>query len=173
MLPEHIGSTHKPGSLPEERDIPDKARCDDQIPDEKGQTGGVDNDKDAMKICKENITEENAEFALKDINEFKGDADVVIQNPPFGTKTKHADREFLEKALTRQLTNDEVTARLTQQLHAYEKKYNMRSEIFYKLIVGTPLEDQPDFIDWSMCYRTYFRLLSSKFSLDEVLTDVS
>jgi len=34
-----------------------------------------------------------------EINLFEGSADVVIQNPPFGTKTIHADRDFLIKAM--------------------------------------------------------------------------
>ena len=42
----------------------------------------------------------------KDINEInipyfvQIKADVVIQNPPFGTKEKHIDKQFLEKAFT-------------------------------------------------------------------------
>lgn len=62
----------------------------------------VDNDKDALNVCKENIQklgiEKNSELIFLDVNDFNKTVDVVIQNPPFGTKTKHADREFLEKA---------------------------------------------------------------------------
>jgi hypothetical protein len=64
-------------------------------------------------------------------------------------------------------------AKLSQQLHEYEEKYNLRSEIFYKLIVGTPAEDTPDFIAWAMCYRSYFRSLQSKFSIEEITTGVA
>ena len=45
--------------------------------------------------------------------------------------------------------------------------------IFYKLIVGTPAEDTPDFIGWAMCYRSYFRTLQSKFSIEEISTGVA
>ncbi|HXF03942.1 MAG TPA: hypothetical protein VNM72_00825 [Blastocatellia bacterium] len=67
------------------------------------------------------------------------------------------------------LPTDHALQELTERLHYYEKRYNMRSEVFYKLIVGTPAEDHPDFLSWAMCYRSYFRLLKTKFSLEEVL----
>jgi putative methylase len=35
-----------------------------------------------------------------DIQEFNDPVDIVIQNPPFGTREKHADREFLVKAIS-------------------------------------------------------------------------
>ncbi|MDZ7361471.1 MAG: hypothetical protein ONB46_12220 [candidate division KSB1 bacterium] len=48
----------------------------------------------------------------------------------------------------------------------------MRSEIFFKLIVGTPLEDQDDFIDWVMCYREYLQIFQSQFSPESIAADV-
>jgi len=44
------------------------------------------------------------------------------------------------------LSSNQALTQLTEQLHAYEKRYNLRSEVFYWLIVGTPAEDQPGFI---------------------------
>jgi len=79
---------------------------------------------------------------------------------------KMSREEFAQKVDDVQLAMDELAARLTQQLHEYETKYNLRSEIFYKLIVGTPAEDNPDFIAWAMCYRSYFRTLQSRISID-------
>ena len=66
----------------------------------------VEKDEAAMKACMQNfelIHGENpfrgeADFILSDIKEFSQKVDVVVENPPFGTKEKHADREFLEKA---------------------------------------------------------------------------
>ena len=62
----------------------------------------VDSDKTALRICRENLEklgiEKNAEIVLSDVTKFNIKVSTVIQNPPFGTKTKHADREFLEKA---------------------------------------------------------------------------
>ena len=39
-------------------------------------------------------------FIEKDVKSVKIHADTVIQNPPFGTKEKHADKRFLEKAFS-------------------------------------------------------------------------
>ncbi len=62
----------------------------------------VDNDPDAINIAEENLgllkLKGKAVMEVADIKDFKTKADIVIQNPPFGTKEKHADREFLEKA---------------------------------------------------------------------------
>jgi hypothetical protein len=84
-----------------------------------------------------------------------------------GNSGKMSREEFAERVSNLQLAADEVVARLTRQLHEYESKYNLRSEIFYKLIVGTPAEDNPDFIAWAMCYRSYFRTLQSRISIEE------
>ena len=78
--------------------------------------------------------------------------------------------QFLEKVSNLELSADKAIAKLSDQLQEYEKKYNLRSEIFYKLIVGTPAEGSPDFIAWAMCYRSYFRTLQSKLSIEEITT---
>ena len=76
--------------------------------------------------------------------------------------------EFVEKMSKLELSEDRAVSELTETLQEYERKYKLRSEIFYRLIVGTPAEDTPDFISWAMCYRSYFRVMQSKFSLEEV-----
>ena len=58
----------------------------------------VDTDKDALVIAKENVKDKRGVFVESDIKDFKKRVDVVIMNPPFGTKVKHIDREFLLKA---------------------------------------------------------------------------
>ncbi|MBI2580679.1 50S ribosomal protein L11 methyltransferase [Candidatus Woesearchaeota archaeon] len=63
----------------------------------------VDSDEEAIGICRRNIAsagveDEKAIILAADISEFNEKADTVVQNPPFGTKAKHADREFLIKA---------------------------------------------------------------------------
>ena len=70
---------------------------------------------------------------------------------------------FIQQVTRGKLSADKVLTKLTEELYRYEKKYNMRSEVFYNLIVGTPAEDCPDFINWATCYRSYFRTLQSKF----------
>lgn len=65
----------------------------------------IDKDHEIMLICQQNyerIKEEyeigQAEFITHDFSVFDGEADIVVQNPPFGTKQEHADKKFLEKA---------------------------------------------------------------------------
>ena len=69
----------------------------------------VDIDEAALSVLEENLSgldidKIRYEIIHIDINEFtmsnpgNAKADVVIQNPPFGTKKEHADKLFLEKA---------------------------------------------------------------------------
>jgi putative methylase len=63
----------------------------------------VEKDEDALQICKENlktfeIEPEYYTFHNQDISLFNHRIDLVLQNPPFGTKDEHADRAFLIKA---------------------------------------------------------------------------
>ncbi len=68
----------------------------------------VDTDSKVLDTAEENlqiILTENMpvkgsiKFVPSDIKEFSGKCDTVIQNPPFGIQTEHADKTFLEKAL--------------------------------------------------------------------------
>ncbi|MBI2575452.1 50S ribosomal protein L11 methyltransferase [Candidatus Woesearchaeota archaeon] len=66
----------------------------------------IDNDEAAISIAAANLNKirgickfsGKAELLCSDIGEFSKKADVVFQNPPFGTKARHADREFLLRA---------------------------------------------------------------------------
>ncbi len=65
----------------------------------------VDINKDAIEISKRNYTAVAGNFEIgeavfvnKSIEEFNEAVDVVVENPPFGTKKKHIDKVFLEKA---------------------------------------------------------------------------
>ncbi len=58
----------------------------------------VESDKDALDIARENVKSRTCTFINSDVKEFDKKVDTVIQNPPYGTKDKHADREFLVKA---------------------------------------------------------------------------
>ena len=68
----------------------------------------VDFDEKALETAKNNLSKlksegyklGKADFVCKDIEKLEGaKAEVVIQNPPFGTKIKHIDAVFLKKAL--------------------------------------------------------------------------
>ena len=62
----------------------------------------VESESSAMEICKENVekvqSESSADFVVGDVKDFDKKVDVVVMNPPFGTKSEHADRVFLDKA---------------------------------------------------------------------------
>ena len=64
----------------------------------------VDSDERALEIAKTNISKVESEsskavFLNEDIGRLNLHADTVVQNPPFGTKVRHNDTFFLEKAL--------------------------------------------------------------------------
>ena len=78
----------------------------------KGVTG-VDIDPAAVEAARENARrlgiKDNIEWVNSDIEAIRGTFDTALMNPPFGTRTRHADRKFLLKALT--------TAETTYSLH--------------------------------------------------------
>jgi putative methylase len=81
----------------------------------------VDKDQKAVNVAIENynnVKEEyeigEAEFIVEDITMFDEQVDIVVQNPPFGTKEKHADKKFLEKAFS--------VAPLVYSFHKYSTK---------------------------------------------------
>ena len=81
----------------------------------------VDMDESAMKLCMENyetVKKEyevgEAEFIINDISLFDEEVDITVQNPPFGTKTEHADKKFLEKAFS--------VSKIVYSMHKYSTK---------------------------------------------------
>lgn len=65
----------------------------------------VDIDPDALKTLEENLTSAEEELGSlnrtilqQDATRYEGKADLVLQNPPFGTQTKHVDTAFLAAA---------------------------------------------------------------------------
>ena len=65
---------------------------------------GVDIDPAAVQTARENSRSlgirSNIEWVNSDIEAIRGPFDTVLMNPPFGTRTRHADRKFLLKALS-------------------------------------------------------------------------
>jgi putative methylase len=61
---------------------------------------GVDVDEKALALARENAETVNAkvQWLLSNISEVHGRFDAVVMNPPYGTRTSHADAKFLEKA---------------------------------------------------------------------------
>jgi hypothetical protein len=84
------------------------------------------------------------------------------------TTRRITKKEFVKRVTRGSLSTNEVIGKLLDELQRYERKYGMRSEIFYALIPGTPAEDHPDFLQWAICYRSYFRALQGKFPLKKL-----
>ncbi len=77
-----------------------------------GKVYFVDNDSEALTTASANINSlglHNFEMIKSGVGETVIKADVVVQNPPFGTKQRHADRQFLVKAFE--------TARVIYSIH--------------------------------------------------------
>ncbi|MBI4919585.1 methyltransferase [archaeon] len=67
----------------------------------------VESEEETLNIAKNNYELLKSEFKIGEgvflnlkIEEFNEKCDIVLQNPPFGTKKEHADKLFLEKAFT-------------------------------------------------------------------------
>ena len=62
---------------------------------------GVDVDRHAIEIAMANAgsLSLDIEFEVKEVSSFEGSFDTVVQNPPFGAQSRHADRVFIEKAI--------------------------------------------------------------------------
>jgi putative methylase len=61
---------------------------------------GVDVDQRAISLARENAETAGleVEWINADVEEINGKFGTVIMNPPYGTRTSHADTRFLEKA---------------------------------------------------------------------------
>ncbi|UCG67971.1 MAG: 50S ribosomal protein L11 methyltransferase [Thermoplasmata archaeon] len=72
----------------------------------------VDIDDRAIEIAKENARKSKVEvnFQVCEIKDFNDKCDTVLQNPPFGAQKRHADRPFIDTALT--------ISKVTYSLHA-------------------------------------------------------
>jgi putative methylase len=62
---------------------------------------GIDVDPKAVKVAQDNAAamDVDVELVAGDVAALEGRFDTVIQNPPFGAQTRHADRTFMEAAV--------------------------------------------------------------------------
>jgi putative methylase len=62
---------------------------------------GVDLDPKAVSVSRRNAESMSlpVDLVTGDIESLSGSFDTVLQNPPFGAQTRHADRAFVKKAL--------------------------------------------------------------------------
>ena len=63
---------------------------------------GIDCDAEAIRQAKDAAAAAGVEvtFEAADVSKVDGSFDTVVQNPPFGAQNRHADRPFLELAIT-------------------------------------------------------------------------
>jgi len=102
---------------------------------------GLDIDCAAVAIASENAKRLGVDIDLHsgDVRKLKGSFDTVIQNPPFGAQTRHADRAFVEKALelapvTYSMHNDGTQAFVKELVQAL----GGRTETLKKYKFGIP-----------------------------------
>jgi len=92
----------------------------------------IDIDKDALSLAKENIKltleitgidlSPRAKFIVADIRDIEvPQADLIIQNPPFGTRIKNIDTVFLKKAAS--------SAPVVYTMHKYSTKTHIEKTI--------------------------------------------
>mgnify|MGYP002628748734 CR=1 FL=1 len=98
----------------------------------------IEKDPEAIEILKENIKTQDFdgeyEIINSDIRSFHEDVDLVVENPPFGTQEDHADKLFLERAVT--ITNTVYTYhKLSTEafIHSFTKSHSFKITHFFKL----------------------------------------
>jgi putative methylase len=95
---------------------------------------GVDIDEASIDIGRKLATKLglDVDFKVCEVEDFKDEGDCVVQNPPFGAQSKHADRPFIQKAL--ELSNVVYSLHLTKTDSFIEKiaKQN-RASITHRL----------------------------------------
>lgn len=64
------------------------------------KVAGVDVDPRALALARKNAeaVSVDVEWVESDIDKVHGTYDIVIMNPPYGTRTAHADTRFIDKA---------------------------------------------------------------------------
>lgn len=99
---------------------------------------GVDMDEDALGVMKENMAsfEEGTLNGLSvvhcEVKDFKSPCDVVVMNPPFGTRVKGADMMFLQKA-------SEVASSVVYSMHKTSTRKHVEKAGTACGLVGKPI----------------------------------
>jgi len=100
---------------------------------------GIDLDPEAVEVAKRNAGRlgllERARFLVMDVRDFSEEVDTVIQNPPFGTRRRHADTKFLDVALRR--------AKVVYSLHSAGNSEFLREFALRRGAVLTHVERWP------------------------------
>jgi len=86
------------------------------------KTIGVDIDPEPLKTAKKNAQKLDLDITWieKNVKNYSGTSDTVLQNPPFGAQKKGSDREFMKTALKTAKTTYSIH---NQGTHQFIKKY--------------------------------------------------
>jgi len=114
----------------------------------------LDKSPSAVKTAKENLQFVEKElgielkskslFLVGDIKDFGTKVQAIIQNPPFGTKTEHADQLFLEKAM--QISDIAYSIHKTSTLDFIKKFIEKNGfELTHKINFAFPLKQTMSF----------------------------
>jgi putative methylase len=112
----------------------------------------IDTDEQALKLTKMNYSKLQSEFSVggtaefqkEDVTEFDKTADVVIENPPFGVKKEHADREFISAAVkTAPIIYSMHKSESTQFIHSFAKDNQL--EVTHVWNYSFPLKQSMDY----------------------------
>jgi putative methylase len=118
---------------------------------------GVDVDPKAIAVAERNAAGLGCDvrFLCADVKEVSGEYDTCLQNPPFGSQTRHADVPFLEKAME--------VASVVYTLH------NSESEEFIAKLVRRNHRD----VELVQRYKFEIRHTFEFHSKERVFTDVT
>ncbi len=102
---------------------------------------GFDIDLEALKLAKRFCKDSGvyAEFVLQDVRTICGSFDTVVMNPPFGTKKRGADLEFLKAAMR---ISNAIYSMHNYWTYEFLKKYISQQgwEITHSYVVEFPIK---------------------------------
>lgn len=101
----------------------------------------VDVDDAALEIAKNNadMLRMSIDFIKSDVKAFNIPCDTVIQNPPFGSQSRHADRAFLDKAM--KVSKVVYTMHLEKSIAFIEKYVRLKGgKITHELVYEFPIK---------------------------------
>ncbi|MEM2031770.1 MAG: METTL5 family protein [Candidatus Woesearchaeota archaeon] len=97
----------------------------------------LDVDKDALKVLEENLKRYefiNYKIINDSVENFSYKVDLVIMNPPFGTKVEHSDRIFYDVALSVAKEVYSITKTSTEEfLIKYAKQKGFSSKVLLRM----------------------------------------
>ena len=105
------------------------------------QVTGVDIDERSITLARENAIAAGVrvEWVVSDIKEVVGAYDTVIMNPPYGTRSSHAEVQFLERAFELAPVSYSIHKRSTREfLRRVIERKNRRTDAVRSMSLDIP-----------------------------------